>query len=294
MLQNDAIRNLYQDAVLNDPVNITSQPRVQRLPLPLNKMEPNLRTPSTYVPTTGYDFLNDLPSVHIEQTFELNDSLTDISSENRFIVRSPLGEALYAVTESLLQTNFLMCGSWRPVQFHVIDKTYQEALLLRKPFALSSLCCLSQKLEVWVPPGHLLGRIVQSPISLTPQYFIEDGTTGMLMFCIEGPRFIRCQSSYCSSKEIYFKVHSGDVLRASIDRKWCTLKLQYTLNIYFSDSQLTAKEKALILGSAFLMVRISIFSQQILAVDSECNFKEKSKQFINHLYKPETKFIERR
>uniref|UniRef100_A0A1A9V049 Phospholipid scramblase n=1 Tax=Glossina austeni TaxID=7395 RepID=A0A1A9V049_GLOAU len=211
MLQNDAIRNLYQDTgadmsqrtfkesnVLEDPVNITFQPRAQRLPLPVTRVESNIGT-TTYVPMTGYDFLKDLPSVHIEQTFEFNDSLTAISPESRFIVRSPLGEALYAVTESSLQTNFLMCGSWCPFQLHVIDKTYQEALLLRKSFALSSLCCLSKQLEVWVPPGHLLGRVVQSPISLKPQYFIEDGSTGI-------------------------------------------------------DSKLTAKEKALILGSAFLLV----------------------------------------
>uniref|UniRef100_A0A1B0FIP1 Phospholipid scramblase n=1 Tax=Glossina morsitans morsitans TaxID=37546 RepID=A0A1B0FIP1_GLOMM len=191
MLQNDAIRNLYQDTgadmsqqtfkesnVLDDPDNITFQPRAQRLPLPVTRVESNIGT-TTYVPITGYDFLKDLPSAHIEQTFEFNDSLTAICPESRFIVRSPLGEALYAVTESSTQTNFLMCGSWCPFQLHVIDKTYQEALLLRKSFALSSLCCLSKQLEVWVPPGHLLGRVVQSPISLKPQYFIEDGSTGM-------------------------------------------------------------------------------------------------------------------
>ncbi|KAL9917613.1 phospholipid scramblase 1 [Glossina fuscipes] len=265
MLQNDAIRNLYQDTgadtsqqtpkesnVLDVPVNVTFQPGAQRLPLPVTRVESNIGI-TTYVPMTGYDFLKDLPSVHIEQTFEFNDSLTAICPENRFIVRSPLGEALYAVTESSSQTNFLMCGCWRPFQLHVIDKTYQEALLLRKSFALSSLCCLSKQFEVWVPPGHLLGRVVQSPISLKPRYFIEDGSTGALMFYIEGPRFMACRSGCYSTKETYFRVHSGDVLRASIDHKWSTLKSQYTLNIYFSDSKLTAKEKALILGSAFLL-----------------------------------------
>ncbi|KAL9919362.1 uncharacterized protein ACN427_001353 [Glossina fuscipes fuscipes] len=167
-----------------------------------------------------------------------------------------------------------MCGSWRPFQLHVIDKTYQEALLLRKSFGLSSLRCLSKQFEVWVPPGHLLRRVVQSPISLKPQYFIDDGSTGALMFYIEGPRFMACRSGCYSTKETYFRVkffcleflyhsplvvqgilvHSADVLRTSIDHKWYTLKSQYTLNIYFGDSKLTAKEKALILGSVFLLV----------------------------------------
>jgi len=49
-------------------------------------------------------------------------------------------------------------------------------------------------------------------------------------------------------------------MRASIDHKWLTSKSQYTTNIYFSDVKLTAKERALILGSAFLLV---ISSQEI-------------------------------
>lgn len=43
-------------------------------------------------------------------------------------------------------------------------------------------------------------------------------------------------------------------MRASIDHKWMTSKSQYTTNVYFSDTKLTAKERALILGSAFLLV----------------------------------------
>lgn len=54
------------------------------------------------------------------------------------------------------------------------------------------------------------------------------------------------------------QIHSGGDLRASIDHKWLASKSQYTTNIYFSDVKLTAKERALILGAAFLLVSAQI------------------------------------
>uniref|UniRef100_A0A1B0C7I3 Uncharacterized protein n=1 Tax=Glossina palpalis gambiensis TaxID=67801 RepID=A0A1B0C7I3_9MUSC len=62
MLQNDAIRNLYQDTgadtsqqtpkesnVLDVPVNVTFQPGAQRLPLPITRMESNIGITTYYI-----------------------------------------------------------------------------------------------------------------------------------------------------------------------------------------------------------------------------------------------------
>ncbi|XP_037822374.1 phospholipid scramblase 3 [Lucilia sericata] len=266
MLQNDAVRNLQYDSeirvaqqtrseprVLDGPVSITTQPRgSSRIPLPVSTVEQNARIGSTYVPLTGYSFLVDLPSVHIEQTFELNDSLTSVSSENRFVVRSPLGDAIYAASEYSTEKNRLIWGSARPFQMHVIDKTYQEAMVFHKKLSLGFMCCQPKSLEVWIPPGNILGRIVQSPTITVPEFYIEDGATNSPIFCIEGPSNSGF-CCFCVPKETYFKIHSGGDLRASIDRKWLAGKSQYTTNIYYSDSKLNAKERALILGAAFLL-----------------------------------------
>uniref|UniRef100_A0A034V927 Phospholipid scramblase n=2 Tax=Bactrocera TaxID=47832 RepID=A0A034V927_BACDO len=201
---------------------------------------------------TGYDFLTELPSVHIEQTFELNESLTSVSSENRYVVRSPLGDAIYAASESSTSNNRLLWGAARPFQMHLLDKTHQEALLFRKQFALGAMCCHPKNLEVWTPPGNLMGRVVHSPTFLRPEYFIQDGVTGEPIFCIEGPENSGF-CCFCLPKESFFKIHSGGDLRASIDHKWVAGKSQYTTNIYYSDTKLSAKDRALILGAAFLM-----------------------------------------
>lgn len=189
-------------------------------------------------------------------------ALTAVSSENRFVVRSVVGDAIYAASEYSTERNRLIWGSSRPFQMHLIDKTHQEALLFHRKLSLGFMCCQPKSLEVWVPPGNVLGRIVQSPTILAPEFFIEDGVTGNPIFCIEGPKNtgVCC---FCLPKETYFKIHSGGELRASIDRKWMSGKSQYTTNIYFSDSKLTSKDRALILGSAFLLVSDKIYNNYI-------------------------------
>lgn len=46
----------------------------QRIPLPVSTVEQSARGGANFLPLSGYSFLVDLPSVHIEQTFELNES----------------------------------------------------------------------------------------------------------------------------------------------------------------------------------------------------------------------------
>lgn len=132
-------------------------------------------------------------------------ALTSVSSENRYIVRSPLGDAIYAASESSTSNNRLLLGAARPFQMHLLDKTHQEAMLLRKQFALGAMCCHPKNLEVWTPPGNLLGRIVNSPTFLRPEYFIQDGVTGEPIFCIEGPEKAGF-CCFCLPKESFFKV----------------------------------------------------------------------------------------
>ncbi|KAH8348051.1 hypothetical protein KR084_003453, partial [Drosophila pseudotakahashii] len=276
MLQNDAVRTLQYDSeirvaqqpspseprVYDSHISITSQPRPEtpRIPLPIATVTGS----RTFIPLSGYDCLADLPSVHIEQTFELNEAiivlnpaaLTAVSSENRYVVRSPLNDAIFAASESSTEKNRLLWGAGRPFQMHLLDKTHQEALVFRKKLALGSLCCQPKSLEIWIPPGNVLGRVVQSPTFMQPEFFIEDESSGQPIFCVEGP----ANSGFCCfclPRECYFKIHSGGNMRASIDHKWLASKSQYTTNIYFSDPKLTAKERALILGSAFLLVNTS-------------------------------------
>lgn len=121
------------------------------------------------------------------------------------MVRSPIGDAIYAASEYSTSNNRLIWGSSRPFQMHLIDKTHQEALLLHKKLALGFMCCQPKCLEIWVPPGNLLGRVVQAPTIMVPEFYIEDGATGNPIFCLEGPTNSGF-CCFCLPKETYFRV----------------------------------------------------------------------------------------
>lgn len=112
-----------------------------------------------YIPQSGLDFLRGTPSVHIYQTYELNESLTALSSENRFSVRAPFDETLYVATESSKSSHRTYLGAGRPFRMHLLDKTNQEALVIRRNMGLGlmSCTCVPQNVEIWLPPGDLIG-----------------------------------------------------------------------------------------------------------------------------------------
>lgn len=121
------------------------------------------------------------------------------------MIRSPLGDAIFAASESSTEKHRMIWGAARPFQMHLLDKTHQEALVFRKKLAMGVLCCQPKTLEIWIPPGNVLGRVVQSPTFTQPEFFIEDGNTNQPVFCVEGPRNTGF-CCFCLPKECYFKV----------------------------------------------------------------------------------------
>lgn len=85
--------------------------------------------------------------------------LTALSSENRFSIRAPFNETLYVATESSTTKHGTLFGAARPFNMHLLDKTNQEALVIRRNMACGLMCCtcVPQNVEVWLPPGDLIG-----------------------------------------------------------------------------------------------------------------------------------------
>lgn len=78
-------------------------------------------------------------------------------------------------------------------------------MVFHRKLSLGFMCCQPKSLEVWIPPGNILGRIVQSPTITVPEFYIEDGATNQPIFCIEGPSNSGF-CCFCLPKETYFKV----------------------------------------------------------------------------------------
>lgn len=135
---------------------------------------------------------------------------------------------------------------------HLIDKTHQEAMSFRRRLAFGLLCCQPQSIEVWAPPGDLLGRVKETFSLFNAEFVIED-PYGNIIYQIEGPPKLLC---FCRAQELHLKVLSPDFIsqQGSITRIWNTDISAFTQNVYFAEANLDVKVKALFLGAAFLMV----------------------------------------
>lgn len=144
----------------------------------------------------------------------------------------------------------------RPFSLHLLDKTHQEALSYRRKLRLGLYCFQPQYLEVWAPPGDLLGTIREA-YSLYSTDFVIQNSRGDIIFQIEGPPKFLC---FCNAKELHLRVLSSDYKQqvGSITRIWNTDISTFTQNVYFSDPGQDVKTKALFLGVTFLTVSIFI------------------------------------
>lgn len=176
-----------------------------------------------------------------------------VQSENRYVIRSPLNEALFSASESSEIKDRNFWGSNRPFKMHILNREHQEALLFKRKLALGFLCMQPKSLEVWSPPGNYLGQIIQTPSCFTPEFNIL-GAKGELLYRVEGPEtFFGC---LCFKPlETYFKIYSsGDkTLKGTITRKWNDSSAQYAMNIYFQNPEMNINSKALFVGAGMLL-----------------------------------------
>lgn len=132
----------------------------------------------------------------------------------------------------------------------------------QRKLRLSVYCLQPQTLEIWAPPGDLLGSIRERYTFLSADFVIQNAT-GEVIGHIKGPpRFWCC----CyNSRELLLKVFSADYRSqiGSITRTWNTDISTFTQNIYFTDPQMNVHTKVLFLGAAFLTVN-SLFSSHVI------------------------------
>lgn len=171
------IRLLAITYLNNSSLSILAPPAtVPRMAIPVSTIQfdrgAQISSTQPYIPESGLDFMRGTPSLHIYQTFELNDSLTALASENRFSVRAPFNETLYVASESSKSNHSMYFGASRAFRMHLLDKTNQEALVIRRNMGFGLLCCtcVPQNVEIWLPPGDLIGVRNHCCQQLTPTY----------------------------------------------------------------------------------------------------------------------------
>lgn len=246
--------------VFYDHTAITSQPTsgmdtesVVRRPIPVSTIDWQTTNVSQFVPLTGLDFLIGAEQLLVQQTIELHDLLRNVESENRYTVKVPRGETLYYASESSTSCQRMCFGTTRSFIMTLYDQTQQEAMQFRRRLACGGCIfwCYLQVLEVWIPPGELIGVIQQQISPSTPTFLIYNKDNSII-YRIEGPSTCACTSL---GKDAHFKVYSSDGMTqvGSINHQWDQILADYHLCVQFPSRSIEARHKALLLGASFLL-----------------------------------------
>nr|XP_023016377.1 phospholipid scramblase 2-like isoform X2 [Leptinotarsa decemlineata] len=245
--------NMEEFSTFTEPV--TNQPTSAgfpgpRRPIPVSLIDQNLNR--TFAPLSGLDFLHDVNQLIIQQSIELAD-LSSVSSENRYTIRNPRGDTIYYATESSDGCQRMCFGSGRDFSMRLYDKTQQETLLLKRRLACGTCTfwCYLQKMEIWIPPGELLGTISQNmSFNMKPNFHVYN-RHNELLYRIEGPSSFGCLLGKAENFQIYN--FDGSTQIGSIIYQWDQVQVSYNILLQMPSNIRETRYKALLMGSAFLL-----------------------------------------
>lgn len=124
-------------------------------------------------------------------------------------------------------------------------------------------------MEVWIPPGELVGEIIQE-FSLLGSNFKVHNRHLQVIYRIEGPHSLPCVSY---GKDIHFRVKKSNAFKqhgnicfeqiyssdgatqlGNINYQWDQIQAAYYLSLSFPAQTADTRHKALLLGATFLLV----------------------------------------
>ncbi|CRL04975.1 CLUMA_CG017996, isoform A [Clunio marinus] len=263
-MQNDPLHSFHRDNQLRvaqpnsiEPIvyqsnqSIVSNFTASQSISTVDQLSSSQSTLSSYLPRSGLNSLNDVPSCHIHQIYELNESLS-IASENRFTVKTYDNHSIFLASEGSTQRDRMLWGSSRPFMLHLTDQRHQQAITLRRIFGCHCFCfpLKMQCMEVWLHSGVLLG-VVQEKFSITSREFVIENERGEALYVVN----VSLGSSLCMDKEFHFPILTADKAHqgGTIVRQWNSDINTFTMNIYFADPTMDSKIKSLFLGLGFLL-----------------------------------------
>lgn len=203
----------------------------------------------------GLEYLANIDQLLIHQKVELLEALTGFETANKFTVKNSLGQKVYYAVEDSGCCGRNCCGPIRPFDMKILDNYKNQVMELSRPLACQSCCfpCCLQTMDVFAPPGNLVGRIEQEWSILTPTFAIKNAA-GDTVLKLEGPM---CRFQLCG--DVSFKVLSrdGSEVVGKISKQWAgLLREMFTDADYFGITfpmDLDVRMKAVMLGACFLI-----------------------------------------
>ncbi|XP_022914405.1 phospholipid scramblase 2-like [Onthophagus taurus] len=204
----------------------------------------------------GLEYLTVVDELMVKQKIELTEVLMDFESKNKFSIKNKNRQRVYFAAEDSGYMARNCLGSYRPFQIKVFDNRSKEVIHIRRPASCDSClfpCCL-QTMEIYSPPGNLLGRIQQEWSFMNPRFLIVD-PTGEVVLKIKGPC---CTATFCCG-EVEFKILSADgkTKIGKIAKYWSGLVQEIgtdaeNFGISFP-LNLDVRMKAVLIGACFLI-----------------------------------------
>uniref|UniRef100_F7A786 Phospholipid scramblase n=2 Tax=Ciona intestinalis TaxID=7719 RepID=F7A786_CIOIN len=209
----------------------------------------------------GLEYLTQLDQLLVHQKVELFEVLTNIETQNRFVVKNALGQQCYYAYE---ESDFCMrvcCGPHRGFMMHIVDNAGNEVIRMNREFKCCAGCCwcansdcCSYSINVESPVGTPLGTIRQSQSCWVPMYEILDANE-QKVFDIEGPCCV-CPGPCCTC-DFPFEIKSNSVSIGSVTKQYSGFAKEMVTNATnFSvtfPKDLDVKMKAVLLGATFLI-----------------------------------------
>ncbi|XP_014256183.1 phospholipid scramblase family member 5-like [Cimex lectularius] len=228
---------------------ITTQPREDtsnQIHLPISTVGRSLESSG---PFSGLRLLFDVDEVTIEQTYELQDLLTIVQSENRYFIKSN-GDILYGGIEESTMLQRLFCSSRRKLKFTLYDRSQEEAIHFTKQLAFTSCSCgcLLQRIKVYISNFNFIGSIHQQWTPFKTTLFIKDSDDN-LIFIVLGPAECICPIF----KESTFQILDKNCDQVGqIGQAWDASVMNYKLTVTFPRRSNTI-HKALLLVCGIIL-----------------------------------------
>ncbi|XP_065226513.1 phospholipid scramblase 1-like [Planococcus citri] len=199
--------------------------------------------------------LNNIGQLLVKQKVERMEVIFGIESNNKYTIKNSEGEEiLYAAEENDCCTRMCL-GSQRPFDIKIIDIRGNEVIHLHRDFVCCS-CGFSgcqQVLEVYSPPGNLLGTVVERWSFCSPKFDIKNAN-GDIKYKIKGPV---CLTNICGDVEFHIICTETATTVGRISKQWSGLLREvFTDADYFGISfpfDLDADMKAVMIGACFLI-----------------------------------------
>ncbi|KAF0761308.1 phospholipid scramblase 2-like [Aphis craccivora] len=229
----------------------------------------------------GLEYLSTLDQLFVIQQKgmiegeKLQKSLLKGNSNKKFTIENSASQLVYYAIEDNDCCTRNYWGKSRPFEMRILDNYRNEVIHLSKPLACKSyfLPFYLQIIEVFSPPGCLVGTIEHDWLFLTP-FFTVRNAANEEVFKIKGPI---CRFSMCGS-DVEFKILSKD--KTTVVGR-ITKQPPGTLREFFINANhygitfpmdLDVRMKAVMLGACYLIVRLYVFlkiddMQEIMALD---------------------------